>query len=102
MRRFLKIFDDQNGWSVSRRHARRAGIMIFLYPDGVRDWLTGVRWDPEVFVLQRNESGLLGPAAWRRDFVERVTSLGYVPNLEEMPDAAEFRTPPKKPCPSGN
>lgn len=89
MRRFLDIFDRDEDWSRSRRHARRAGVMVFLHPRQGEDWVTGIKWDPDVFVRQPAHNGRATlPIAWRRDFVEKVVALGCVPNLEEMPDAS--------------
>ena len=90
MERFLEIFDEQQSWSVSRRHARRTGVMIFLHPRKDRDWVTGVKWDPELFIRQKDGFDGYSPMAWRRDFVEKVTSLGYVPNLDEMPSVEDI------------
>lgn len=63
--------------------------MIFLHPKKDHDWVTGVSWDPELFVRQYSY-GFEGhsPMAWRRDFVEKVVALDCLPNLEDMPDAS--------------
>lgn len=88
IRKFLDIFDRDQDWSRSRRFARRAGVMVFLHPRQEEDWVTGVKWDPDVFVRQpAHEGNGTTPIAWRRDFVEKVVALGCVPNLEEMPEA---------------
>ena len=92
VRKFVDIFNKDEDWSRSHRLARRAGIMIFLHPQKDRDWVTGVKYDPELFVFQLREGvGFDGhtPMAWRRDFVEKVLALGCVPNLEEYPPARE-------------
>lgn len=91
VRKFVEIFNRDEDWSRCHAQARRAGLMIFLHPKKDHDWVTGVRWDPEVFVRQpkMNElyTGFEGhnPMAWRKDFVEKVVFLGYVPNLEDLP-----------------
>ena len=84
VRKFVEIFNRDSDWRTCHRQARRTGMMIFLHPRKYEDWVTGVKWDPKMFVLDRE-----GPMAWRRDFVEKVTSLGYVPNLEDMPGVGE-------------
>ncbi len=80
VRKFLDIFEREEYWERSRRHARSAGLMIVLNPYKDHDWLTGVRYDTNAFVTQ---SGTC--MAWRIDFVEKVIALDYVPNLEELP-----------------
>jgi hypothetical protein len=93
--RFVDIFERCGDWSRSHRHARRAGLMIFLHPKKGYDWVTGVRWDPKLFVVQprMNEIGTSfeghSPMAWRRDFVEKVVALGFVPDLESLPSVKE-------------
>lgn len=94
VRKFVEIFNKDEDWSRSHRLARRAGIMIFLHPKKDHDWVTGVRWDPDLFVRQpiANESVAFDgstPMAWRKDFVEKVVALNGVPNLEEYPPAKE-------------
>lgn len=86
MERFLEIFSRDEDWSRCRRNARRAGLMLFLHPKRDEDWVTGVRYDPDLFVFQPNCS-FEGhtPMAWRRDFVEKVVALGGVPDLESLP-----------------
>lgn len=86
--RFLEIFDRDQDWSRSRRHARRAGLMIFLHPKKDKDWVTGVRWDPALFVRQPMHKSENSPVAWRRDFVEKVVAMNGVPDLEQYPDAS--------------
>lgn len=89
MERFIKIMERDSDWDRSYKMARRAGLMIFLHPSEDKDWVTGVKWDPEVFVRQPFNEGTsfegYCPMAWRRDFVEKVLVLDSVPNLEEMP-----------------
>lgn len=92
--RFVDIFNRDQDWSRSHRLARRAGLMIFLHPKKDEDWVTGVKWDPAVFVRQPKKGDPVGfdghsPMAWRRDFVEKVVALGCVPDLEEYPPVNE-------------
>jgi hypothetical protein len=92
IKKFVEIFGREGDWSKSHRFARRAGIMIFLHPHKDHDWVTGVKYDPDLFVFQTPEGvGFDGhtPMAWRRDFVEKVVALGGVPNLEEYPSVRE-------------
>lgn len=95
IKKFVEIFGREGDWSKSHRFARRAGLMIFLHPKKDHDWVTGVRWDPDLFVVQPRmsdiDAGFDGhsPMAWRKDFVEKVVALGCVPNLEEYPPARE-------------
>ena len=93
IRKFVEIFNRDEDWSKSHRLARRAGIMIFLHPKKDHDWVTGVRWDPDLFVRQPRLDGVSfdgsTPMAWRKDFVEKVVALNGVPNLEEYPPARE-------------
>jgi hypothetical protein len=92
MKRFVEIFDRDSDWSRSHMLARRAGLMIFLHPKKDHDWVTGVEYDPNIHVFQpAGDPGFEGhvPMAWRRDFVETVVALGYVPNLEVYPPAKE-------------
>lgn len=95
IRKFVEIFDRDQDWSKSRRHARRAGLMIFLHPKKDEDWVTGVRWDPDLFVrqpaLKECDTSFEGysPMAWRKDFVEKVVALGCVPDLESMPSVCD-------------
>lgn len=94
IRKFVEIFCRDEDWSRSHRLARRAGLMIFLHPKKEYDWVTGVRWDPDLFVVQPRQENSVGfdgstPMAWRRDFVEKVVALGCVPNLEEYPPVNE-------------
>jgi hypothetical protein len=92
MRKFVEIFHKDSDWSRSHKMARRAGIMIFLHPRKDEDWVTGVRWDPELFVRQPGGEGSFegyNPMAWRRDFVEKVLMLGFVPDLGEYPPVKE-------------
>lgn len=89
MEKFIKIMDRDCDWDRCYKMARRAGIMIFLHPSQDRDWVTGVKWDSELFVRHPidGEMAFEGycPIAWRRDFVEKVLVLDSVPNLAEMP-----------------
>jgi len=93
VRKFVLIFmrPTYEEWTRSSVHARRAGLMLFLYPDRERDRVTGISWDPDLFVIQPkmnnlpSEYNVKSPIAWRRDFVEKVVALNYVPNLEELP-----------------
>lgn len=85
MERFLDIFEMCEGWGRSRGDARRAGLMIFLHPKKDQDWVTGVMWDPNLFIRQNEGFDGHCPMAWRRDFVEKVVALGYVPDLESYP-----------------
>jgi hypothetical protein len=92
MRKFCEIFHRDSDWSRSHKMARRAGLMIFLHPRKDEDWVTGVRWDPELFVRQPGgDVSFEGndPMAWRRDFVEKVLMLGFVPDLGEYPPVKE-------------
>ena len=95
IRKFVEIFNRDSDWSVCHRQARRAGLMIFLHPKKEYDWVTGVRWDPKLFVVQPSVGDMSpgfdghSPMAWRRDFVEKVVALGCVPDLEALPDAAK-------------
>jgi len=96
MQKFREIFHRDSDWSRSHKLARRAGIMVFLHPKKEYDWVTGVRWDPELFVRQPGaeisfESN--NPMAWRRDFVEKVVALGFVPDLESLPAASHSDIP---------
>jgi hypothetical protein len=96
MQKFREIFHRDSDWSRSHKLARRAGIMIFLHPKKEYDWVTGVRWDPELFVRQPGaEISFEGnnPMAWRRDFVEKVVALGFVPDLESLPAASHSDIP---------
>ena len=87
MLKFVEIFNRDSDWSRSHKLARRAGLMVFLHPNKKMDWVTGVRWDPRLFVRNPPIYGL--PMAWRRDFVERVLALGFVPDLDSMPRASD-------------
>lgn len=92
--KFVEIFNRDGDWSRSHKNARRAGLMIFLHPKKEYDWVTGVHWDPELFVLQPYKGNGLAfdghsPMAWRRDFVEKVVALGCVPDLEKYPPVNE-------------
>lgn len=92
MNKFVEIFNNNDDWSKSHRLARRAGLMIFLHPKKDHDWVTGVEYDPNIHVVQpKGDPGFDGhhPMAWRRDFVETVVALGYVPNLESYPPVKE-------------
>jgi len=92
MQKFREIFHRDSDWSRSHKMARRAGIMIFLHPRKDEDWVTGVRWDPELFVRQPGADVSFegnNPMAWRRDFVEKVLMLGFVPDLSAYPPVKE-------------
>lgn len=94
IKKFVDIFNRDSDWSRCHKEARRAGLMIFLHPKKDHDWVTGVRWDPELFVVQPRMDKSVGfdgstPMAWRKDFVEKVVALGCVPNLEEYPSVKE-------------
>lgn len=90
MRKFVQIFCGGDDWDKSHKLARQAGLMVFLHPRKDEDCITGVKWDPESFIRQSSYEGIgiafegNHPIAWRRDFVERIVSLGYVPSLEGM------------------
>ena len=84
IRKFLDIFERDQDWERSRRHARRAGLMIVLNPHRDHDWVTKIVYDPEIFIRQFNTG-----FAWRIDFVERVLALDGVMNLEELPSVQE-------------
>lgn len=92
MKKFIEIFNRDSEWSRSHKMARRAGMMIFLHPNKDEDWVTGVKWDPELFVRQPGADVSFDgstPMAWRRDFVERVVALGFVPDLESFPKVSD-------------
>lgn len=90
MRRFMEIFNKDSDWSRSHKMARRAGLMIFLHPNKERDWVTGVVWNPDLFVRSPTHRGSSeGPMAWRRDFVERALTLGFIPDLESLPKVSD-------------
>lgn len=94
MKKFVEIFNRDEDWSRCHKHARRAGLMIFLHPNNDKDWVTGVKWDPDLFVRQPRIDDGVGfeghtPMAWRRDFVEKVVALGGVPNLEDYPSVSD-------------
>lgn len=94
MEKFVEIFNRDEDWSRSHRLARRAGIMIFLHPKKEEDWVTGVKWNPDLFVRQPRKGDRVGfeghsPMAWKRDFVEKVVTLGCVPDLEDCPPVRE-------------
>jgi hypothetical protein len=52
VRKFLDIFEREEDWERSRRHARRAGLMIVLNQYKDHYYLTGVRYDTKAFVTQ--------------------------------------------------
>jgi hypothetical protein len=92
MLKFRDIFHRDSDWSRSHKIARKVGLMIFLHPRKDEDWVTGVKWDPELYVRQPGADVSYegnNPMAWRRDFVEKVLALGFVPDLESYPPVSE-------------